>query len=362
MKQKLLDPTNEQRRLNLYDVGPHELVSILQPLVSPPYRIRQIEEWLFARGVRSFDEMTDIPKEIRARLAENFTLVLPEVKERTPPAEDGSRKYLFQLEDGSLIESVFMAMGERSSICLSSQAGCAVGCTFCVTGFFGAGRNLTPAEILSQYRIVRDEQSIPPERMNVVFMGMGEPLLNLENVLPALDVLYREVAPKRITLSTSGITPAIRELAELPRRPNLAVSINAPDQLRREQIMPITRKYPLDELMSALRDYPVERGREITIEYVLLAGYNDSAEDARALARLIRGLPAKVNAIPFNPDPNLPAWMKRPDDRAIDRFVDTLVRHNAVVTVRRSKGREISAACGQLRGKTERKRRAGTTK
>jgi 23S rRNA (adenine2503-C2)-methyltransferase len=359
LKQELPGPTIELQRLNLYDVAPHDLVPILQPLVSPPYRIRQIEEWLYDRGARSFEEMTNLPREVRARLDEHFTLILPEVVERTAPAEDGSMKYLFRLGDGSLIESVFMVMGERSSICLSSQAGCAVGCTFCVTGFFGAGRNLTAAEILSQYRVVRGEQSVPPEQMNVVFMGMGEPLLNLENVLASLDVLYREVAPKRITLSTSGITPAIRELGALPRRPNLAVSINAPDQQRREQIMPITRKYPLDELMAALREYPVERGREITIEYVLLAGYNDSPDDARALARLIRGLPAKVNAIPFNPDPNLPAWMKRPDDREIDRFVDTLVRHHAVVTVRRSKGREISAACGQLRGKTERRRRTG---
>jgi 23S rRNA (adenine2503-C2)-methyltransferase len=184
---------------------------------------------------------------------------------------------------------------------------------------------------------------------------MGEPLLNLEHLIPTLDILYTNIAPKRVTVSTSGIIPGIEELARLDRRPNLAVSINAPDRKRREEIMPITKKYPLNELIASLHQYPLERGREITIEYVLLAGYNDSTADASALARLIRGLHAKVNAIPFNEDPNLPKWMQRPTDDAIDAFVDTLVRNDAHVTVRRSKGREIAAACGQLRGKTERK-------
>jgi 23S rRNA (adenine2503-C2)-methyltransferase len=195
------------------------------------------------------------------------------------------------------------------------------------------------------------------ELMNVVFMGMGEPLLNFDHLVTTLDALYRNLAPKRVTVSTSGIIPAIDELAKLPRRPNLAVSINAPDRKRREEIMPITKKYPLDELMAALRRYPTEHGREITIEYVLLAGYNDAPSDAVALAKLLHGLRAKVNAIPFNADPNLPPWMQRPTDQAIDRFVDTLVRNGVAVTVRRSKGREIAAACGQLRGKSEAPRR-----
>jgi 23S rRNA (adenine2503-C2)-methyltransferase len=189
-------------------------------------------------------------------------------------------------------------------------------------------------------------------------MGMGEPLLNFDNVVTTLDVLYRNVAPKRITVSTSGIIPGIEELARLDRRPNLAVSINAPDRERREEIMPITAKYPLDELIAALRRFPLEKGRDVTIEYVLIAGYNDAPRDAAMLARLIRGLHAKVNAIPLNEDANLPQWMKRPLDSAIDAFVDTLVRHDVHVTVRRSKGRDIAAACGQLRGKSEAKSRA----
>jgi 23S rRNA (adenine2503-C2)-methyltransferase len=333
---------------NLYDLPAAQLEAALADLVSPPFRIRQIADWLHVRGVSSFEAMTNLPKELRARLAERFTVAFPEVVERTPPAADGSRKYLFSLADGNRIESVYMPMGERTSVCLSSQAGCAVGCTFCVTGFFGAGRNLAPSEMLGQFFTIQHEHGVPRERMNVVFMGMGEPLLNFENLVTTLDTLYTTVAPKRITVSTSGIIPGIDALGALERRPNLAISINAPDQKRRQEIMPITSKYPLPELMASLKRYP----GEITVEYVLLAGYNDAAHDAVALSRLIRGLRAKVNAIPFNEDANLPPWMKRPADAAIDRFVDTLVQHGVAVTVRRSKGREIAAACGQLRGRS----------
>ena len=332
---------------NLYDLPRARLEAALADVVSPPFRIRQIVEWMHVRGVSSFEAMTNLPRDLRAQLAEQFTIAFPEVVERTPPAADGSRKYLFRLGDGNRIESVYMPMGDRTSVCLSSQAGCAVGCTFCVTGFFGAGRNLTPSEMLGQFFTIQHEHDVPREQMNVVFMGMGEPLLNFENLTATLDILYTTIAPKRITVSTSGIVPGIDALAKLDRRPNLAVSINAPDQKRRTEIMPITAKYPLPALMASLKHYPAP----ITVEYVLLAGWNDAPHDAVALARLIRGLRAKVNAIPFNPDPNLPPWMKRPTDAAIDHFVDTLVRNGVAGTVRRSKGREIAAACGQLRGK-----------
>jgi 23S rRNA (adenine2503-C2)-methyltransferase len=344
-------------RVNLYDLAPAQFQATLSEVVSPPFRVKQIAEWMYSRGVDSFEAMSNVPKELRTSLAERFTLEFPQVVERTAPASDGSQKYLFVLPDGSRIESVYMPMRDRTSICLSSQAGCAVGCTFCVTGFFGAGRNLTPSEMVGQFFIVRREHEIPLETMNVVFMGMGEPLLNFDHLVTTLDILSTKIAPKRITVSTSGIIPGIEALAKLDRRPNLAVSINAPDQKRREEIMPITKKYPLDELMSVLKRYPLEKGREMTIEYVLLAGYNDSPKDAAALARLIRGLRAKVNAIPFNTDPNLPPWMKPPTDEAIDDFVETLVENGAHVTVRRSKGREIAAACGQLRGRAEKRRR-----
>ncbi|HUP50164.1 MAG TPA: 23S rRNA (adenine(2503)-C(2))-methyltransferase RlmN [Thermoanaerobaculia bacterium] len=349
--------TTDLRR-NLHDLSPAHLEEILGDAVSPPFRVRQIEEWLHLRGAGSFEVMSNVPKDVRAGLASRFTVDFPQIIERSEPAPDGSRKYLFQLADGNRVESVSMPMGDRTSLCLSSQAGCAVGCTFCVTGFFGAGRNLTPSEMLGQFYVVRQEEELPTERMNVVFMGMGEPLLNLDHLHTTLEVLYKNIAPKRITVSTAGIVPGIDELARFPRRPNLAVSVNAPDRARREEIMPITIKYPLEELMDALRRFPLERGREITIEYVLLAGFNDSPSDARLLARLLGDLRAKVNAIPFNPDPNLPAWMKRSDEAAIDRFVDALVDAGMRVTVRRSKGRAIAAACGQLRGKSEAKSRA----
>jgi 23S rRNA (adenine2503-C2)-methyltransferase len=352
-------PATPSERINLHDLPPGRLAEQLSGVVSPPFRIQQIADWMYSTGVDSFEAMTNLPKPLRSSLAEQFMLALPQPTSTTDPAEDGSRKYLFRLADGSLIESVCMPMGDRTSVCLSSQAGCGVGCTFCATGFFGAGRNLTPSEMTGQYFRIRNERGIPSELMNVVFMGMGEPLLNLDNVVATLEILTREISYRRITISTSGIIPGIEALARLPRRPNLAISINAPDTRRREEIMPITRKYPLEELIAALRRYPVEHGRDITVEYVLLAGYNDSSADAAALARLVRGFPAKVNAIPFNPDPSLPSWMKRPTDQAIDRFVDALVRNGVRVTVRRSKGTDISAACGQLRGKTERRRRSG---
>jgi 23S rRNA (adenine2503-C2)-methyltransferase len=346
-------------RLNLYDLAPRQLEATLGETVSPPFRVKQIEEWMYVHGVESFDAMSNLPKDVRATLAERYTLAQPEVLTRTEPASDGSQKYLFELADGQRIESVYMPMGDRTSICLSSQAGCAVGCTFCVTGFFGAGRNLTPGEMLGQFFTIQREKEIPPELMNVVFMGMGEPLLNFDNLVATLDILYRSLAPRRITVSTSGIIPGIEALAKLERRPNLAISINAPDRKRREEIMPITSKYPLEELMASLRRFPLEKGRDLTIEYVLLGGYNDSNQDAIALAKLVRGIRgAKVNAIPFNEDANLPKWMKRPSDRDIDRFVDALVRNGVRVTVRRSKGRDIAAACGQLRGKEVARSRA----
>jgi 23S rRNA (adenine2503-C2)-methyltransferase len=343
---------------NLYEIDPSQLHASIAPIVETSYRAKQIEQWLFDRGVESFGEMTNLPKDLRERLSSRFDIALPHVKKRTDPAPDGSEKYLFELRDGQMIESVYMPMGERTSLCLSSQAGCAVGCTFCVTGFFGGGRNLTAGEIAGQYLVIRNEKQIPPELTNIVFMGMGEPLLNIENVFASLEILYRQIASKRVTLSTSGIIPGIDQLAQLDDRPNLAVSINAPDRRRREEIMPITRKYPLEDLIDALRRFPLERGRTITAEYVLIAGYNDSPEDARSLVRLLHGVRAKVNAIPLNEDANLPAWMKRPDDRAIDRFVDVLADHGLTVTVRRSKGRAIAAACGQLRGRELPKRRA----
>jgi len=343
-------------RVNLYDLDPASLAAALTGAVEPAFRARQVAEWAHRAGVSSFDAMTNLPKDVRGTLGERFDLSFPELAERTEAAPDGSRKYLFRLRDGGLIESVYMPMTDRTTVCISSQAGCAVGCTFCVTGIFGAGRNLTPSEIVGQYYTIRNAQKVASEQMNVVFMGMGEPLLNFENVATSLEILYRDIAPRRVTVSTSGIIPGIEAIASMRIRPNLAVSINAPDKARREQVMPITKKYPLDELMAALRAFPLERGRTITAEYVLMDKFNDSPSDAAALARLLRGIDAKVNVIPLNEDPHLADWMKRPSDAVIDRFVRTLVKNGAHVTVRRSKGLDIAAACGQLRGRNTRRR------
>jgi 23S rRNA (adenine2503-C2)-methyltransferase len=241
---------------------------------------------------------------------------------------------------------------QKFTVCLSSQTGCAVDCAFCVTGRLGGGRNLSAGEIIGELYAVLDDAGRTSEGMRVVFMGMGEPFLNPEGVLPALAVLFEFLPPRRVTVSTSGITPAFGLFAALPRRPNLAVSLNAADDETRSALMPINRTYPLDGLLRALGEWPLEPRRRITIEYVAIAGRNDSTEDARRLARLLRGLNVKVNVIPLNEDPvYLPGW-RRPDDAVIERFAGTLVDADVPVTVRRSRGPDASAACGQLKGRT----------
>jgi 23S rRNA (adenine2503-C2)-methyltransferase len=242
---------------------------------------------------------------------------------------------------------------ERFTVCLSSQTGCAVGCAFCVTGRLGAGRNLTEGEIVGQLYAVLDDAGVAAPGARVVFMGMGEPFLNPDGVIGALEVLFGVLSPRRVTVSTSGITPAFARFATLARRPNLAVSLNAADEQTRTRLMPITRTYPLEGVLQALREWPLEPRRRITIEYVLIAGVNDRPEDAAHLARLLTGIPVKVNVIPLNEDPvYLPGW-KRPDEATINRFVERLARSRLTATVRRSRGPDASAACGQLKGRTQ---------
>ena len=290
-------------RTNLVGRTANEIGELLRPHVDHGYRGRQVAQWVIDRNASSFAEMTDLPLAMRRDLETRFTIEEPEVLE-VISSSDGSSKYLFAISDGVGIEGVSMREGLKATFCLSSQAGCAVGCTFCVTGAIGAGRNLLPSEIVGQYRAMLRRIETDIERVNIVFMGMGEPLLNTGNLGPALAVLSERVSPKRITVSTAGILPGISWLAGLERRPKLAVSLNAPDQHRRQRIMPIARRYPVDELMAALRDFPLERGRRITFEYVLIDRFNDAAEDA--------GL---------------------------------------TVTVRWSKGEDVAAACGQLRSR-----------
>ncbi len=237
----------------------------------------------------------------------------------------------------------------RRTFCLSSQAGCALACRFCVTGFWGAGRNLSAGEIVGQVLSLRGRSGGGPGGLNLVFMGMGEPMHNLENIAAALDILAESISWRRITLSTAGVVPGIEAMAAWPKRPNLAVSLHAPDDARRSELMPINRTYPLDELLAALRRYPLERGRRLTFEYLLIRDYNDRLEDAEALLSLLRGLRAKVNLIPINPDPVLGERMVPPAEETTEAFRARLLEGGLFASVRRRRGDEVSAACGQLR-------------
>ncbi len=348
----------------------------------PRYRGRQIFDALHRSGRLDYAAMRELPGDLRERLALELPIRLPEVARREESV-DGSVKLGLRLDDGALIEAVYMPAGEstaqvneftdarasspdggasrgrrstpattRFTVCLSSQTGCAVDCAFCVTGRLGAGRNLTAGEILGQLHVLRREVGRGLEGMRLVFMGMGEPFLNPEGVIPALEVLFELLSPSRVTVSTSGITPAFARFAALPKRPNLAVSLNAADEAAREKLMPISKTYPLPGLVAAMKAWPLETRRSILVEYVLVAGVNDSPGDAVKLVRLLRGLRIKVNVIPLNEDPTyLPGW-KRPDERAVDGFVRPLADAGITVTVRRSKGPDASAACGQLKGRT----------
>ena len=337
-------------RPNLVGASRAEISAILADLDPRPFRTTQVYSWLNRRLARGLEDMTDLPKALRAALAERSEVADPEVAE-VRRAPDGTTKFALALGDGSVVEAVAIPMEGRTTLCLSSQAGCAVGCVFCVTGALGAGRNLTGGEIFGQYRVLVRAQALLGAPLNVVFMGMGEPLLNIPGIARAIELLAETVSPRRVTVSTSGIVPAIARLGELPRRPNLAVSLNATTQEQRSRLMPLAARWDLADLLDAMRRYPLERGRRITIEYVMLAGINDSDEDARRLPRLLRGIPVKVNLIPFNPDPEFLPGLSTPDDARIDAFAASLAAANLNVTVRWSKGLEVSGACGQLRGR-----------
>jgi len=335
-------------RTNLVGRGSDEVTELIAPHVDRDFRGRQVAQWIIDRNASSFGEMTNLSLTLRQELNTQFSIEEPEVL-RVVESSDGSSKYLLGLSDGVSVESVSMREGAKATFCLSSQAGCAVGCTFCVTGAVGAGRNLRPDEIVGQYRVMLRHLDAEVERINIVFMGMGEPLLNTENLGAALAVLSERVSLKRTTVSTAGILPGVRWLAGLEKRPKLAVSLNAPDQERRTHIMPITRRYPLVDLMKALREFPLERGRRITFEYVLIDGFNDAENDARSTARLIHGIPAKVNVIPLNEDREHFPELRRPTAAVVDRFAAGLRDAGLTVTVRWSKGEDVAAACGQLR-------------
>ncbi len=335
-------------RVDLLGLSRERLAEVLAPVVDKPFRVKQVYQALYERGVRDFSEMTDLSKELRSRLAERFRIGLPAIASRHESA-DGTCKYLFRLHDGATVEAVDIPDETRRTFCISSQAGCALACTFCVTGYWGAGRNLTAGEIVAQVLAIRADRDLPAEGLNIVFMGMGEPLLNLESVKGALDILTESISPHRITVSTVGILPGLEEMARWERRPNLAISLHAPDEERRSQVMPVNRTYPLAELLPALRRYPLEKGRKLTFEYILIRDFNDSPRDADQLSRLLTGLKAKINLIPINPDPVLGESMQPPDDARVEAFKERLRQRGWIATIRRRRGDDVSAACGQLR-------------
>ena len=323
------------------------LAERLGGIVTRPFQIRQIYDAIYLRGVSDFAEMTDLSLSLRRDLAGRFSLGLPAVATQQESA-DGTTKFLLRLHDGASIETVDIPETTRRTLCISSQAGCGLACAFCVTGYWGAGRNLSAGEIVGQVMLVRKLRDLP-ESLNLVFMGMGEPLLNLDAVHAALQLLSERISWRRMTVSTAGVVPGIDAIGRWERRPNLAISLHAPDDARRSEIMPINRSYPLAELLDALRRFPLEPRRRITIEYILLAGFNDRPADAIALAQLLRKIPVKVNLIPFNADPVLGERFARPGDAAITRFQETLIARNLTATVRRTRGDDVGAACGQLR-------------
>lgn len=333
---------------DLLGLSRERLAEVLAPVVDKPFRVKQIYQALYERGVRDVSEMTDLSKELRTRLAERFRIGLPAIASRNE-SSDGTCKYLFRLHDGATVEAVDIPDEGRHTFCISSQAGCALACTFCVTGYWGAGRNLTAGEIVAQVLAIRADRGLPAEGLNIVFMGMGEPLLNVESVKAALDILTEWISPHRITVSTVGILPGLEEMASWERRPNLAISLHAPDEERRSQVMPVNRTYPLADLLPALRRYPLEKGRKLTFEYILIRDFNDSPRDADQLSRLLTGLKAKINLIPVNPDPVLGKHMQPPDDARVEAFKDRLRQRGWIATIRRRRGDDVSAACGQLR-------------
>jgi 23S rRNA (adenine2503-C2)-methyltransferase len=328
-----------------------ELEAFLAGRGKERYRAQQIFKWLYQKDAVSFAEMSNISKELRRELEESafISRLEPEVVE---VAADGTRKYLFRLEDGNSIESVLIPDEDRNTLCISSQVGCAMACEFCLTGTFRLTRNLSCAEIVNQVCAAEQDAEI----RNIVFMGMGEPLANLDNVIRALKILTcpdgLQFSTRRVTVSTAGLVPEMALLGKSVTV-NLAVSLNATTDELRDRLMPINRKYPLRDLMAACKDFPLPGRRMITFEYVMLGGVNDSLADAKRLVRLISNVPAKVNLIPFNEHEG--CSYRKPDQEAIDRFHRFLLDKHVTVITRASRGAEISAACGQLKGRLERR-------
>jgi 23S rRNA (adenine2503-C2)-methyltransferase len=342
-------------RTNLLGLPKAELEAFVAEMGSKPFRARQLMNWMYKRGEGDIAAMTDLAKDFRAELQQRAEVAVPEIV-KTQIASDGTRKWLLSGGNGQAFEMVYIPEEDRGTLCISSQVGCALDCSFCSTAQQGFNRNLTTAEIVGQVWLANRELGwqVGDNRIitNIVFMGMGEPLANFRNVVPAirifLDDLGLDISRRRVTLSTSGLVPQIYKLAEEVNCA-LAVSLHAPSDELRSQLVPINRKHNIAELLEACWHYLDEQnGRSVTFEYVMLDGVNDQPEHARELARLLRDKPAKLNLIPFNPFPG--TNYRRSPAAAIEKFRDELMQRGIIVTIRRTRGDDIDAACGQLAG------------
>ncbi|MCL4457254.1 MAG: 23S rRNA (adenine(2503)-C(2))-methyltransferase RlmN [Nitrospirae bacterium] len=337
------------QKTNLKSLSKQELEAFIEELGLPAFRAKQILHWIYEKYAQSIQDITELSKDLREKLSEKAYISNLGLLDRQI-SKDGTEKFLFGLEDGETIESVLISDEDRLTLCISSQIGCAMRCRFCLTGKMGLKRNLDAHEIVDQ--IISANRIIKPRKItNIVFMGMGEPLANFDNVTNALWRITElmNISPKRITLSTSGIAPKILEFPKKAPMVNLAISLNATTDEVRDYIMPVNKTYPLKVLLEACRKFPLPTRRRITFEYVMLKGMNDTPEDAKRLVKLLKGIPSKVNLIPFNPYEG--SEFKRPDDESVLRFQNILIEGQLTALIRKSKGQDISAACGQLKAK-----------
>ncbi|WP_456441729.1 23S rRNA (adenine(2503)-C(2))-methyltransferase RlmN [Caldithrix abyssi] len=340
---------------NILDLKIDELQDYFARLGEPAFRVKQVYQGLYQKGYERFDEFTTLSRPLRQRLAEDFVLRSFKELDRITSPLDGTTKLLWRLSDGMKIESVIIYEKKRVTFCISSQIGCALDCKFCATGKMGWLRDLTVGEIVEQVLQMKKRAERPPT--NIVFMGMGEPMLNYDNVMRAAEILADEgglnFSRKKITISTSGIIPGIKRMADEGRPFRLAISLNAADQQKRLQTMPIARKYPLDQLLKAAQYYYRKTRKRITFEYVLIAGFNDSIEDAKKLVKISRQVPCKINVIPVNSiDDHFPA----PSKESLERFEEAIQESVYAVTVRNRKGWDIQAACGMLYAANEKQK------
>jgi 23S rRNA (adenine2503-C2)-methyltransferase len=335
---------------NLLDLLPDELESLAESLGAPRYRGRQIAGWIYGKVVTDIESMSDLPRAFREALTRQATVGVPAV-ERCTPSQDGSHKFVFRFDDGARVQSVLMPDGDRLTLCLSTQVGCGFRCAFCYTGTMGLERNLTAGEIVGQVVGVLGTLGFGQRPTHIVYMGMGEPLANYAATVKSLRVLTDPrafgLSPRRITVSTVGLVAGIEKLARENLRVNLAISLHATDNAVRDRLMPVNKGFPIEELLAACRRFPLPFRQRMTFEYVLLDGENDRVEDARRLARLLKGMRAKVNLIPFNDWQG--SGFARPPLARILAFQKVLLEHGITATVRWSKGEDIGAACGQLR-------------